>query len=149
MPEMNRWPGSSRSGELRRFGDSVYVSVEYIEPVAPSSSDCSLLVCYRASSLKRLTWLPQGFFGLHTLKLQRKGNRRNAIASLSMPCAAAARATVGSIGGPAAAEQIRSPCAQPGFAEQLKITGPLADGVAGASPPPAASGGGRAHRALS
>ena len=39
------------------------------------------------------------------------------------------------IGGPAAAEQIRGPCSQPGFAEQLKITGPLADDVAAASAP--------------
>ena len=84
---------------------------------------------------------------MHTLKLQRKGNRRNAIASLSMPCAAAARATVGSLGGPAAAEQTHSPVSQPCFAEQLKITGPLADDVAGTSSPPAAPSDGPAYRA--
>ena len=60
---------------------------------------------------------------------------------------AAARAALGRIGRTATAEQIRSPCSQPGFAEQLKITGPLADDGAAASSPPASSGGGRAHRA--
>ena len=64
-----------------------------------------------------------------------------------MPRTAAARATFGSIGGDATAEQIRSPCSQPGFAEQLKITGPMADDVAGASSPPAAPSHGRAYRA--
>ena len=63
-----------------------------------------------------------------------------------MPRTAAARATLGRIGGDATAEQIRSPCSQPGFAEQLKITGPLADDVAGASSPPAAPSRGRAYR---
>ena len=76
----------------------------------------------------------------------RNRNRQDAIASLSMPRTAAARAALIGIGGPAAAEQIRSPCSQPGFAEQLKITGPLADDVAGASSPPAAPSHGRAYR---
>jgi len=53
---------------------------------------------------------------------------------------------LGRIGRTATAEHIRSPCSQPGFAEQLKITGPLADDVAGASSPPAAPSHGRAYR---
>ena len=64
-----------------------------------------------------------------------------------MPRTAADRAALGCIGGPAAAEQVRSPASQPCFAEQLKITGPLADDVAGASPPPAAPSDGPAYRA--
>ena len=60
---------------------------------------------------------------------------------------AAARAALGRIGRTATAEQIRSPCSQPGFAEQLKITGPLADDVAAASSPPAAPSYGGAYRA--
>ena len=63
-----------------------------------------------------------------------------------MPRTAAARAALGRIGGPAAAKPIRSTASQPGFAEQLKITGPLADDVAGTSSPPAAPSHGRAYR---
>ena len=62
-----------------------------------------------------------------------------ALLQLAQPSAA--------LGGPATAEQIRCPCSQPGFAEQLKITGPLADDVAGASSPPAAPSYGGAYRA--
>ena len=89
---------------------------------------------------------PQVFGRLHAPRTARLHNRQDAIASLSMPRTAAARTTLGRIGGPAAAKQIR-PCSQPGFAEQLKITGPLADDVAGASSPPAAPSHGRAYRA--
>ena len=64
-----------------------------------------------------------------------------------MPRTAAARATLGGIGGDATAEQIRSPCSQPGFAEQLKITGPLADDDVAASSPPAPPSHGGAYRA--
>ena len=80
-------------------------------------------------------------------RAQRNCNRKkHAIASLSMPRTAPARAALIGIGRPAAAEQICSPCSQPCFAEQLKITGPLADDVAGASSPPAAPSHGRAYR---
>ena len=64
-----------------------------------------------------------------------------------MPRTAADRAALIGIGRTATAEQIRSPCSQPGFAEQLKITGPLADDDVAASSPPVAPSHGGAYRA--
>ena len=105
------------------------------------------LVPLQAASSK-INWTT-GFGGLHAPRAQQVRVRNASNDSIRRTRTAAALATVGSVGGTAAAEQIRSPVSQPGFAEQLKITGPLADDDVAASSPPAASGGGRAHRALS